>query len=168
MRKDKKRSSYGTAIVDRFNKCRYFKTHKNELVQKGRWTFEGFLIAEKTEERGVVVHWNTGNLNRKRVLKRMKAITRFYGVPVPMEEDGWITVKAGKPSKPLALDEALRLARHLFYFETAADVDESVFYEIFIRFLHAGKTKDDWLAENPKQSIIWIITERVYKMGVVI
>ena len=147
-------------ILGALNNRKYYKSGSNEKVIQGRWELRGHVIAEHRQDGTLRVNWHLGAFRKVVIFPRMKALAQFFGLPVPLIEDGWVTVRLGKNPLPVSNENALTLARHLFYSESGVNVEEAVFDEIFRR-QKAGEQRMHWLRENPKQGMIWDVCKRI-------
>jgi len=93
----------------------------------------------------------------------MKSLAMYFGVPIPLIEDGWVLIRLESPPAIIPAVDVLRIARQLFYIESGANVSEKIFKEIFM-VMEYGMSRERWLQKNPKLGLIWDISERVYNL----
>ena len=149
-----------TESINALYQQKYKRLSRNERVKNSQWILNGLPIARCFDNGEIQINWQIGFFSKNQILSRMRALSMFFGMPLPLIEEGWITIKIGNPVYPVKWGDGLRLARHIFYSETGANVEEAVFAEVLLSIESGGK-KEEWLRDNPKQGIIWDICEKI-------
>lgn len=161
--KKKKRVHKYIGIVKALHARRYYPRAFDDFdeVFNGVWYYKGVPIARRLKNECVQVNWQEPAEFRWIVVyRRFRALSLFYGVPIPLMEKGWVTIRIGKPVKPVSAIEAPKLARQLFYAESGANVSERVFVEVLTE-IKKGTSKETWLQKNSKQSLLWEVCRKI-------